>query len=93
MERLQAKSFPIYRENMSRRDVSVPVWRSIGIREGDAMTLENQMEKTFIDILTLRENQWTYRGDIKTEAALWENLRGHINRINLARLDGVLLCC
>ncbi|MEL7657720.1 MAG: DEAD/DEAH box helicase family protein, partial [Bacillota bacterium] len=55
------------------------------------MTPENQIESTFIDILTMRENQWTYRGDIKTESELWENLRGHINRINLARLDGVLL--
>jgi len=52
---------------------------------------EAQIEKSFIDILTQRENQWTYRADIKTEAALWENLRGHINRINLAGLDGVLL--
>ena len=55
------------------------------------MTSENQIEKTFIDILTKRENQWTYRNDIKTEAALWENLRGHINRINLAKLNGILL--
>lgn len=55
------------------------------------MTSESQIEKTFIEILTTRENQWTYRNDIKTEAALWHNLREHINRINLARLDGVLL--
>lgn len=55
------------------------------------MIPENQIEKTFIEILTMRENQWTYRNDIKTEAALWDNLRGHINRINLAKLDGVLL--
>lgn len=55
------------------------------------MTSETQIEKTFIDILTLRENQWTYRADLKTEAALWENLRGHINRINLAQLNGELL--
>jgi len=52
------------------------------------MTSENQIEKTLIDILTMRENQWTYRGDIKTEAALWDNLRSHINRINIAQLDG-----
>ncbi len=55
------------------------------------MTHENQIEETFIDILTMRENQWMYRSDIKTEAALWDNLRGHINRINLAQLDGILL--
>ncbi|MCL2522410.1 MAG: HsdR family type I site-specific deoxyribonuclease [Erysipelotrichales bacterium] len=55
------------------------------------MNYETQMEKSFIEILTQRENQWTYREDIKDEAALWENLRGHINRINIARLEGVLL--
>jgi len=46
------------------------------------MIHEAQIEKNFIDILTQRENQWTYRSDIKTEAALWDNLRHHINRIN-----------
>ena len=55
------------------------------------MTHEAQIENTFIGILTERENQWTYRSDIKTEAALWKNLRGHINRINIAQLDGVVL--
>lgn len=49
---------------------------------------EAQIEQNFIEILCQRENQWTYRKDIKSEAALWENLRGHINRINVARLDG-----
>ena len=52
---------------------------------------EAQIENTFIGILTEREKQWTYRNDIKTEAALWENLRGHINRINVAQLDGTIL--
>ncbi|MCL2189327.1 MAG: HsdR family type I site-specific deoxyribonuclease [Defluviitaleaceae bacterium] len=55
------------------------------------MNQEAQIEKSFIDILTQRKNQWTYRNDIKSETALWENLRGHINRINFARLDGVPL--
>jgi len=55
------------------------------------MSKEAQIEKNFIDILSQRENQWTYRNDIKSETALWENLRGHINRINIARLDGVPL--
>ena len=55
------------------------------------MSQEAQMEKSFIDILAQRENQWTYRDDIKTETALWDNLRKHINRINIARLNGVLL--
>ena len=49
---------------------------------------ENQLEQTLIDILTERTNQWTYRADIKTETALWDNLRNHINRINTAKLDG-----
>ena len=55
------------------------------------MTTENQIEKNFIEILTLREKQWTYRADIKTEAALWNNLREHINRINFAKLEGIAL--
>ena len=55
------------------------------------MTHEAQIENTFIGILTERENQWTYRSDIKTEAALWESLRGHINRINIAQLNGVVI--
>jgi len=59
--------------------------------EEQPMTHEAHIENAFIGILTERENQWTYRSDIKTEAALWENLRGHINRINIAQLDGVVL--
>lgn len=55
------------------------------------MTQESQIEQDFIDILTKRENQWTYRDDIKSETALWNNLRSHINRINIAQLDGVAL--
>jgi type I restriction enzyme R subunit len=55
------------------------------------MNHEAQIEKHFIDILSQRENQWTFRDDIKAENALWNNLRGHINRINLARLNGVPL--
>lgn len=52
---------------------------------------ENELEQTLIEILTARDNQWTYRPDIKTEDAMWENLRHHVNRINIAKLDGVLL--
>ena len=61
------------------------------ILEEWSMNQEAQIEKSFIDILTQRENQWTYRDDIKTEAALWENLRGHVYRINIARLNGIPL--
>jgi len=31
------------------------------------MTHEIQIERDFIDVLTERTNQWTYRNDIKTE--------------------------
>ena len=55
------------------------------------MSQEVQIEKSFIDILTQRGNQWTYRSDIKTEAALWDNLRNHINRINIAKLEAIPL--
>jgi len=55
------------------------------------MNNEAYIEKTLIQILTERENQWSYRNDIKTETALWNNLRGHINRINVAQLEGILL--
>ena len=55
------------------------------------MPHESNIEQLFIDILAQRQNQWTYRNDIKTESALWKNLRGHINRINVAQLDGVPL--
>ena len=55
------------------------------------MSKETQIEKIFIELLTQRENQWTYRNDIKSETALWENLRNHINRINTAALDGTVL--
>jgi len=55
------------------------------------MSHEAQIENTFIGILTERENQWVYRNDIKTEKALWNNLRRHVNRINVAALDGVSL--
>ena len=52
------------------------------------MPNESHIEHTFIEILTQRENQWKYRSDIKTEVALWSNLRCHINRINIKELDG-----
>ncbi|MCL2610047.1 MAG: HsdR family type I site-specific deoxyribonuclease [Defluviitaleaceae bacterium] len=52
------------------------------------MAHESQIENNLISILTHRENQWTYRNDLKTEAGLWDNVRKHINRINIAQLDG-----
>ena len=46
--------------------------------ECDQGMRENEIEKKLIDILTTEQNQWTYRKDLKTEADLWNNLRGHI---------------
>lgn len=44
------------------------------------------IENQFIQILSEKENQWTYRPDLKSEEALWQNFRSHLNRINLAVL-------
>lgn len=55
------------------------------------MTAEKEIEEQFIHILSEAENQWRYREDIKSEAALWENLRAHLNRINQAQLSGTNL--
>ncbi len=53
--------------------------------------LESRMEELLIDQLTKDVSQWTYRGDLKTEDDLWNNLREKLNRINVDRLNGVLL--
>ena len=59
---------------------------------GDQMSHSEQMiENQFIQILSEKENQWTYRPDLKSEEALWQNFRGHLNRINLAVLEEQLL--
>jgi type I restriction enzyme R subunit len=55
------------------------------------MTAEKEIENQFIHILSEAENQWRYREDIRTESALWQNLRMHLNRINQAQLAGTLL--
>ena len=47
---------------------------------------EQMIENQFIQILSEKENQWTYRPDLKSEEALWQNFRSHLNRINLAVL-------
>ncbi len=51
-------------------------------------TLEAKMEEELINQLTLGVSQWTYRPDITTEEALWENVRKKLNQNNLDRLDG-----
>ncbi len=48
---------------------------------------EQMIENQFIQILSEKENQWTYRPDLKSEEALWQNFRSHLNRINLAVLE------
>ncbi|MFK4879158.1 type I restriction endonuclease subunit R [Lactococcus petauri] len=55
------------------------------------MTAEKEIENQFIHILSEAENQWRYREDIRTESALWQNLRKHLNRINQAQLAGTPL--
>lgn len=55
------------------------------------MTAEKEIEAQFIHILSEAENQWRYREDIQSEAALWENLRVHLNRINKSQLADILL--
>lgn len=52
---------------------------------------EQMIENQFIQILSEKKNQWNYRPDLKTEEALWQNFRGHLNRINLAILEEQLL--
>ena len=37
---------------------------------------EQMIENQFIQILSEKENQWTYRPDLKSEEALWQNFRG-----------------
>ncbi|MCE2233302.1 DEAD/DEAH box helicase, partial [Streptococcus thermophilus] len=52
---------------------------------------EQMIENQLIQILSEKENQWTYRPDLKSEEALWQNFRSHLNRINLAVLGEQLL--
>ena len=54
---------------------------------------EQMIENQFIQILSEKENQWTYRPDLKSEEALWQNFRSHLNRINLAVLGEQRFCC
>lgn len=51
------------------------------------MNQEAQIEKNLIAILGKGQNQWDYRPELKTEADLWHNLRNHINRVNLGKLE------
>ena len=53
--------------------------------------IEAAMEKNLIAQLTTGISQWTYRKDITTEEALWQNFREKLNQNNQAVLDGELL--
>lgn len=53
--------------------------------------LESEMEERLINQLTLGESQWTYRPDLTTEEALWNNLREKLNRNNIDKLQGIPL--
>ena len=50
--------------------------------------LERIMEEKLIKQLTCGESQWTYRPDIRDEAALWDNFRRKLELNNIALLDG-----
>ena len=43
--------------------------------------LESVLEKRLIDLLCSGESQWTYRPDIKTEEALWNNFKYILEQI------------
>lgn len=53
--------------------------------------LEATIEQKLIDQLCRGASQWTYRGDLKTEQDLWNNLRRILERNNKARLDDIPL--
>lgn len=53
--------------------------------------LESEMEDLLIKQLTCDVSQWTYRPDLTTEDALWNNLREKLNRNNIDKLQGVPL--
>lgn len=50
--------------------------------------LESVIEQKLIDQLVYGESQWTYRKDLKTEEALWDNFRYILEQNNKERLDG-----
>ena len=51
--------------------------------------LESVMEQKLIDELTRGISQWQYRGDIRSEDALWANVRQKLDQNNQAVLNGV----
>lgn len=53
--------------------------------------LESAIEQKLIEQLVYGDSQWTYRGDLKTEADLWKNFRYILEQNNKDRLDGEAL--
>lgn len=53
--------------------------------------LESEMEEQLIKQLSCDVSQWTYRSDLTTEDALWNNLREKLNRNNIDKLQGIPL--
>lgn len=53
--------------------------------------LESEMEELLIKQLSCDVSQWTYRPDLTTEEALWNNLREKLNRNNIDKLQGIPL--
>ncbi len=49
--------------------------------------LESVLEKRLIDQLCHGDSQWTYRPDIRTEEALWDNFRHILEQNNKAKLN------
>lgn len=53
--------------------------------------LESVLEKRLIDQLCSDESQWTYRPDIRTEDALWDNFKYILEQNNKAKLNDIPL--
>lgn len=49
-------------------------------------TYELEIERRLIEVLGEGHNQWNYRPDLKSEEALWNNLRQKITQNNLAEI-------
>ena len=52
---------------------------------------ESSIEKKLIDQLCHGESQWTYRPDLRNEAAQWDNFRHILEQNNKAKLNDVPL--
>lgn len=53
--------------------------------------LESVIENRLIEKLCMKESQWTYRPDIRTEEDLWNNFKYILEQNNKAKLDDVPL--